>query len=270
MDIKREDRPHGVFKFSIAIPWEEVKVTKDKVVAEIAGGSKVKGFRQGHAPVSLVEPSLDENLVYSRVLNHLVPEILEKLQREHPLEIVNQPKLQIIKLANNEPAELLITLITAPSVDLGDWRTELKTTTPVKKEDALKQVVAAAKVELAEELINEEKDRMLERLASQLQRLNLELSGYLSSQRKTIEDLKTEYRKQAEDSLKTHFVLNELVNQEKIVVTEEEIAAAIKAAPDAKTEKVLADPAQKWYIRSILARSKALELIYAHINTDRH
>lgn len=268
MEINKEVQPRGVFKFTVAIPWPDVAKVREHIVTEAANNASVKGFRRGKAPTPLVEQTLDDGKVYGEVINHLVPEILTAITKDNPLEIISQPKIQVQKFESNEPVEITVTIITSPKVEIGDWRKHISENKPAKKDDALGVIVSKSTVELPEELVQDERDRMLGRLLQQLQSLGLQVNSYLSSQNKSIDDLKKDYFEQAEKSLKMHFVLQELVNLEKIDVTEEEITAAVQAAPDPDSKKVLESPEQKWYIKSVLARNKALEVIYAYLDSN--
>ena len=111
--------------------------------------------------------------------------------------------------------------------------------------------------------MSEERDRSLGRLLAQLQTLGLELRAFAESQKKTVDDIKKDYSTQAEKSLKMHFALEQLVKVENVTVSEEEIVATVNAAPDENSKKVLESEEQRWYIRSVLARNKALEMIYS-------
>lgn len=270
MEIVKETLPRGVFKFTATTAVTEIAAVREEVLLEVAKNAKVPGFRQGKAPTGLVKDTVDENKIASEVLNHLIPKILTKIQKTDPLEIINQPKIKIVAFEDNKPLVVEIVLITTPKVTLGDWKKVLADKKLDKKEDALEVVAETAQVELAEELVAGERDRMLGRLLKQLETLSLQVDAYVKSQNKTIEDLKKDYLIQAEKSLKMHFVLEELVKEEKIEVSESDIEAAIAAAPDKKAKEALAQSEQKWYIRSILARNKALEKIYAHVNPNRN
>jgi len=267
MEINKELLPRGVYKFTVTVPWEDIKKVRSAVVSEAASNVAVKGFRKGHAPTNLVEDTLDDGKVYGEVINHLVPEVLTTITKENKLEIISQPKIQVTKFETEQPVNLLVTIITSPKFVVGDWRQILTDNKPAKKDDALGVIVGKTTIELPEELVAEERDRMLGRLLQQIESLGLQVDAYAASQNKTIDDIKKEYFLQAEKSLKMHFTLNELVNLEKIEVTDAEIEAAVKAAPDENSKKALANPDQKWYIKSVLARNKALEVIYAYLNS---
>ncbi len=269
MDIKKEQQPKGVFVFTVAEAWDQVIPIRNHIVEELAKETQISGFRKGNAPKELVEKGADPNKIDNEVINHLIPKIMEEIVKSEPkLQIVSQPKIRILKFVPDQAVEVEITLVNKPKVTLGDWK-KAASETP-EKEDPMEKIIAVSSVEIADVLTEQERDRMLGRLVQQLEQLNLTLEGYLSSQNKKAEDLKTEYIKQAEKSLQTHFLLEEIVASEKIEVTDEEIKAAIEAAPTAEAKKTLENDDQKWYIKSILARNKAINLIYEHSHPHSH
>ena len=81
-------------------------------------------------------------------------------------------------------------------------------------------------------LIEEQLNHDLSHLLDQLQRLGLSLDQYLISLGKTIEQLKKEYRQQAERSLRLEFILNEISQDLKITVFEEEVDQLINSLGD--------------------------------------
>jgi len=267
VEIIKEPGQHGVFLFKVTIPKEDVKHAREHVVGELSKGAKLAGFRPGHAPRELVEEHLDDSKVYGEVINHLIPDVFAHIQAEHPLEVITGPKVKLLKFEPGSDLTLAVTLITKPQVVLGNWQEKLSGIT--KKEAALDKLVETTTIDLPEQLVEEERDRMLSRLIQQLTQLGLELTAYVASQNKTVEQLKEEYAKQAVKSLKLHYLLDKLVEDCKIEVSEEEIQAAISAAPDEKSREALAEEEQKWYIKLVLARNKVLDLIYSQIPKEK-
>jgi len=126
-------------------------------------------------------------------------------------------------------------------------------------DSVLQTVLKTAQVEIPEILTEGEVNRMLSRLVDQTAHLGLTVEQYLQSQGKTAEQLRAEYVKQAEESLKAELVLDELAKVEKIEVKDSEIEEAIKANPDPEARKQFAKEENKWYIGSILRRNKTIQ-----------
>lgn len=96
------------------------------------------------------------------------------------------------------------------------------------REAVLNQVVEKAEVEVPETLINREIEEMIRLLDFRVRREGLTLERYLEETGKTIEDLRKEYRSQAEQNAKTELVLEKIAEKEGIKVTEEDIDKEIE------------------------------------------
>lgn len=122
----------------------------------------------------------------------------------------------------------------------------------------LEVLLKESKVEVPDLLVNQEVDRMLSRLIDQTQKLGVTVDQYLASVNKTSEELRKEYKSQAENNLKAEFILSKLAKEENISVTDKEIDDAIHAAPDQKSKDELQRSENRWYIKSVLTKNKTL------------
>lgn len=83
-------------------------------------------------------------------------------------------------------------------------------------------------VEIADEIIDSEVERMVNEYAQEMQQQGIALEQYLQLTGTKMEDLKKMMRPQAEARVKTRYLLEEIVKAEKIEATEEEADAEIK------------------------------------------
>ncbi len=96
------------------------------------------------------------------------------------------------------------------------------------REAVLNQVVKRAQVDVPETLINRKIEEMVRLLEFRVRREGLTLDRYLEETGKTIEDLRKEYRSQAEYKAKTELVLEKIAEKEGIKVTEKDIDEEIE------------------------------------------
>jgi len=99
---------------------------------------------------------------------------------------------------------------------------------------------------------------MFMQLMNQTAKMGITIDDYLRSINKSLDQIKDDYKKSAEENLKLEFILNEIAKKENIVITDTEIQAAINASPDANAKKELSKEENKWYIRSVLLKNKVL------------
>lgn len=233
----------GTIELTIIIPWK-----------------RVAGEYQGKAPIKKEE-----------ILKTLIPAVYIEALKEHNLKPIINPQITVISLQENKDWQIKATTCELPKVDLGDYReasrralASEKIWTPAKDESVrlekiFQSLLATAKVQIPEILIQEEVNRMLSRLIDQTGRLGLTVEQYLASIGKTSDQIRTEYRQQAQDSLKLELILAAIADEQKIEISDSEVQNLIQAAPDEETKKTLANPAQKAYIRQLLRKRQVID-----------
>src|SRR3990167_8738338 len=90
------------------------------------------------------------------------------------------------------------------------------------------QFLKIADFEPPEILIEDELNRMIIRLNSELEQAGKKIEDYLKEQQATVEELKKKWREQAEKNVKISLILEQIGKDEKIQVEKPEIEAALK------------------------------------------
>jgi trigger factor len=93
----------------------------------------------------------------------------------------------------------------------------------------------------------------------QTQKLGMTVDQYLGTSGKTVEQIRQEYRTQAEKNLAFEFILEEIAGKEKIEVKPEEIKKLIEGAKSEKEKKALEE--QQYYLASLIRRQKTLDFL---------
>ena len=272
-------------EITITVPHSRVGGALEKVYDDAAKEIEIRGFRKGQAPKNLVREKVDKAKAYGEVINRLVPDAYNAAVKEYLLKPIVSPRIELVQFEPETEKDFIFKATTAerPAVQLGDYQSELKklkvqkptegiigpdgkplkfskpTSGGSSLNDILQSILKTATVEIPEILVENEVNRILSRLIDQTAQLGLTVEQYLQSQSKTAEQLRADYAQQAKENLKVEFVLEEIAQAEKIEVTDQEIADAIKAAPDQKSKEELAKEENKWYIKSILKRNKTIQ-----------
>lgn len=92
-------------------------------------------------------------------------------------------------------------------------------------DELIKKAIENMEVELNPEIIDAEVNRMINQYREQLQMQGLSLEQYLSFTKGTLDDLKNMMKPQAEERVKTRYLLEEIVKKENLEVTHDEIHA---------------------------------------------
>ena len=137
-----------------------------------------------------------------------------------------------------------------PFKDIADFKAKLKENIKLEKENQQKEktrlkiiekVIDESVMELPEVLVEIELDKILYRMESDITQMGLKFEDYLTHLNKTREDLRKEFRADAEKKAKLALVLNDIAKAENIKADEElvakEVAAILEHYKDADPER---------------------------------
>ncbi len=155
-----------------------------------------------------------------------------------------------------------------PFKNVEDFREKLKLNIKLEKENQQKEktrlkiiekIIDESELELPEILVNVELDKILYRMESDIMQMGLKFEDYLKHLNKTKEDLKKEFRGDAEKKAKLALILNEIAKTEKIVADEEQVAKEVSAILEHYKE---ADPERaRIHAENVLTNEKIFQFL---------
>ena len=86
----------------ISVPVDVVEEETSRVIADFQKRAKLRGFRPGKAPVSLIQKTFEDD-IRQKVLENLVPKYLHKQFEEENLNVVGTPDISDVHLHTGEP-----------------------------------------------------------------------------------------------------------------------------------------------------------------------
>ena len=133
----------------------------------------------------------------------------------------------------------------------------------------LDAIAANAEVEIPQAMIEREIDGLVQKFEYQLMYQGLKLQDYLDFLKITNADFRKNYAEQAEKNVKSQLIISQLIKDEKIEATEEEVDAKVaeQAASVSKTAeeyKKNMDPRQFDYIRNDIIITKLFDMLKAN------
>ncbi len=132
------------------------------------------------------------------------------------------------------------------------------------EEAAIKIVCDNTKLDIPNGMIEMEIDNMMKDMETRLSYQGLNLTQYLQIMGKTEEDIRSNFKEQAEKSVKSRLVLEAIVKAEKIEVTPDEVTDKVKEMAKQygrKEEELLENAQLKDYISESLKTEKAIDFI---------
>src|SRR3989344_6070433 len=128
------------------------------------------------------------------------------------------------------------------------------------EQEIYEKILEIGACEISDILIEDELNRILVRLSSELEKQGTELDKYLAEQKTTIDELKAKWREQAEKNVKVTLIMDEIGKQEKVTITKEELEAAMQGmseqnlTPDQKADL-------ERYLALSIFQAKTLDLV---------
>ncbi|HES2828110.1 TPA: trigger factor [Streptococcus pyogenes] len=126
----------GVITFTIS--QDKKKPALDKAFNKIKKDLNAPGFRKGHMPRPVFNQKFGEEVLYEDALNIVLPEAYEAAVTELGLDVVAQPKIDVVSMEKGKEWTLSAEVVTKPEVKLGDYKNlvvEVDTSKEVSDED---------------------------------------------------------------------------------------------------------------------------------------
>ncbi|HEP1657574.1 trigger factor [Streptococcus pyogenes] len=110
----------GVITFTIS--QDKIKPALDKAFNKIKKDLNAPGFRKGHMPRLVFNQKFGEEVLYEDALNIVLPEAYEAAVTELGLDVVAQPKIDVVSMEKGKEWTLSAEVVTKPEVKLGDYK----------------------------------------------------------------------------------------------------------------------------------------------------
>ncbi len=129
------------------------------------------------------------------------------------------------------------------------------------EESILQEVEKITQVDIPEVLVADELARMLLSLQRNVSDRGLLMEEYLKGQKKTIDQLKAEWRPQAERNVRMELGLSEVARQENVNINDAELQAEIDKIQDNKVKQQFTQQEPQMHLRHALRQTKTLNLL---------
>ena len=254
---------NGSIQLTFRLPWAEIEKSKKNVILEHAKDTVVKGFRKGKAPLDKVEEKIGKDHILDHALTQTIPPYFTKALNEHKINPIMYPKFELVSAEEGKDWEIRATTAEMPAFELGDYKKIIKnskTKEGSEKESVIIDLlIKSIDLNIPNILVEQEVNERLSSLLSRIEKLGLTLESYLTSIKKTSEDLRVEYTESAIRSIKLDFILLAISKAENILVEDEEIEAFINAAKaNSSLSQNLDKEDQKALVHTLLKKQKVI------------
>lgn len=128
------------------------------------------------------------------------------------------------------------------------------------EQDIFEEILKLAEIEVAEILVEDELNRILIRLNSELEKQGKTLEKYLEEEKTTIDTLKNKWRVQAEKNVKISLIMDTVGKEEKIQVAKEELDSALAGVNQTNLSAEQKRDLENYLVRTIF-QAKTLDLV---------
>ncbi len=283
-------------KVEVKIAWTEVKPAYERVLRQVAKTMKVDGFRPGKVPASVAEERVKPEYLAQEVTRIVLPEPMKKALSESKQKLETEPNVVITKMKRGEDWMYDIYLPQRTKIKLPEYKKFLQTKKKQVRAEIEKMQAEAAKKAKAEKrsappemdaaqikaratdealmaLLQEIKPKVsrtlaqrgaqseYEKLANQLSQHRVTWNDFLKNTGMSEEALSQQFMLRAIENIQMEFILDALMEAEKVTVSEEEIMAKMaEVMPNVTAEddkkRQLAEPSVRDYLELMAKRQK--------------
>lgn len=122
MSLKTENLEHNMLKLTIEVSAEEFEKAMQGAYLKAKNRINIPGFRKGKAPRAMIEKMYGAAIFYEDAANALIPAAYDKEIAECDLEIVSQPKIDVVQIEKGKEFIFTAEVAVKPEVTLGEYK----------------------------------------------------------------------------------------------------------------------------------------------------
>lgn len=151
MQIKKEQLTPTKVKLTLAAEPAMMDEVKHHVLTDLSKKVKIQGFREGKAPLSMVEKNVDQGLLQSEFLEHAVNRLYSEAAAQDRLRPIDQPQVSITKFVPFTELEMTAEVEVVGDIKLPDYK-KIKLAKPEVKLTAkdVDEVIKSLQTRMAE------------------------------------------------------------------------------------------------------------------------
>ena len=122
MSLQVENMEKNMAKLTIEVSAEELEKAIQGAYLKQRNKISVPGFRKGKVPRQMIEKMYGVGIFYEDAANALIPTAYGKAYDECELDIVSQPKVEVVQLEKGKPFIVTAEVAVKPEVTLGEYK----------------------------------------------------------------------------------------------------------------------------------------------------
>lgn len=117
-----EELPDSQVKISGELPYVEVESERKAALVALGKNVELDGFRKGHVPAPVLEKHLGEMAILAEMAERAIAHAYAHIIDAHKIEALGHPKIELTKIAKDNPLGFTITVAVMPTFELPDYK----------------------------------------------------------------------------------------------------------------------------------------------------
>ena len=109
-------------ELEIPISQEEIAAAEDRAFKKLSRNAKVPGFRPGKIPRKVFEQNYGSEAISSQAMEDVVPEAYTRAIREHDIEPVERPHMELLPHEDGKPLRIKAKVAVRPQIELKEYK----------------------------------------------------------------------------------------------------------------------------------------------------
>lgn len=122
MSLQVEKLEHNMAKLTVEVAAEDVEKALQAAYLKQRKQINIPGFRKGKVPRQMIEKMYGPEVFYDEAVNSMIPDAYAKAYEESELDIVSQPKIDVVQIEKGKSFIFTAEVATKPEVTLGDYK----------------------------------------------------------------------------------------------------------------------------------------------------
>ena len=114
----------------------ELAAAEERAFRRLAKNVRLPGFRKGKVPRKIFEQTYGSATLTNEAVDEVVPDLYAKALREHDLEPVERPQIEVLEEAGGRPTKLKATVEIRPAITLQRYRGVTVSRPPIEVAEA--------------------------------------------------------------------------------------------------------------------------------------
>lgn len=122
MSLQIEKLEKNMAKLTIEVSAEDFEKAVEKAYQKNKGKMSVPGFRKGKVPRQMLEKMYGAEIFFEDAANEIIPEAYSEEASNCELDIVSQPKIDVVQIGKGKSFIFTAEVATKPEVELGSYK----------------------------------------------------------------------------------------------------------------------------------------------------